>query len=95
LAAYVVVDIDITDLAAFAEYQQLAGPLVAKYGGKLLAAGPPAATLEGSWQPKGITILEFPTVEQAQQWHAAPEYQEPKALRQRAATCHAILVAGH
>jgi uncharacterized protein (DUF1330 family) len=64
LAAYVVVDIDITDL-------------------------------EGSWQPKGITILEFPTVEQAQQWHAAPEYQEPKALRQRAATCHAILVAGH
>ena len=94
MAAYVVVDIDITDPAAFGEYQQLAGPIVAKYGGKLLAAGPPAATLEGNWQPKVVTILEFPSIEQAQQWHAAPEYQAPKALRQRAATCHAVLVAG-
>jgi uncharacterized protein (DUF1330 family) len=94
MTAYVIVDIDVTDPDAFSQYQQVAGPIVAKYGGKLRAAGPPVGTLEGKWQPKGITVLEFPTVEDARRWHEAPEYQEPKQLRQRAAVCHAILVDG-
>jgi uncharacterized protein (DUF1330 family) len=92
MPAYVVVDTEITDPATFREYQQVVGPIVAKYGGKLLATGPPAATLEGSWQPKGLTILEFPSVEDAQRWHAAPEYEGPKQLRQKSAICHMVLV---
>lgn len=47
MPAYVVVDIDVTDQAGFGGYLQSAGPIVAKYGGRLLAAGPPAAMLEG------------------------------------------------
>jgi uncharacterized protein (DUF1330 family) len=94
MAAYVIVDIAVTDPAGFAEYQKVAGPIVAKYGGRLLAAGPPAATLEGDWHPKGMTVIEFPSVEVARQWHAAPEYQAPKQLRQRTATCHVLLVEG-
>jgi len=94
LAAYVVVDIEVTDPIGFQEYLNVAGPIVAKYGGRLLAAGPPATLLEGSWQPKRVTLIEFPSVERAQQWHTAPEYQIPKQLRQRAAKCHMVLLAG-
>ena len=94
MAAYVVVDIEVTDPTGFQEYLNVAGPIVAKYGGRLLAAGPPATLLEGSWQPKGVTLIEFPSVERAQQWHTAPEYQIPKQLRQRAAKCHIVLLAG-
>jgi uncharacterized protein (DUF1330 family) len=94
MAAYVIVDIEVTDPAAFGQYQQVAGPILAKYGGKLLAAGPVGAVLEGDWRPKGITVIEFPTIEDARRWHDAPEYREPKQLRQRAATCHTVLVDG-
>ncbi len=94
MTAYVIVDIEVTDPAGFQEYQKVAGPIVAKYGGRLLAAGPPAATLEGGWHPKGVTIIEFPSIEQAKQWHTAPEYQAPKQLRQRAAKSHIVLLEG-
>ena len=94
MAAYVVVDIEVTDAAGFHEYLNVAGPIVANYGGRLLAAGPPAAILEGSWHPKGVTVIEFPSVEQAKQWHTAPEYQAPKQLRQRAAKSHMVLLEG-
>ena len=92
MAAYVVVDIEVTDPAGFQEYVNVAGPIVAKYGGRLLAAGPPVATLEGSWHPKGVTVIEFPTAERARQWHAAPEYQAPKQLRLKAAKCQMVLL---
>ena len=37
MPAYVVVDTEITDPATFREYQQVVGPIVAKYGGKVQA----------------------------------------------------------
>jgi len=94
MTAYVIVDIEVTDPAGFQEYLNVAGPIVAKYGGRLLAAGPPAALLEGRWHPKGVTLIEFPSVEHAQQWHTAPEYQAPKQLRQRAAKSNMVLLEG-
>lgn len=94
MPAYVVVDIDVTDPAGFGEYLQSAGPIVAKYGGRLLAAGPPAAVLEGGWQPKGVTVIEFPSVEDARRWHDAPEYQAPKAIRNRSARSMMVLLGG-
>ena len=92
MAAYVVVDIEITDPDAFQQYVSVAGPIVAKYGGRLLAAGPPVATLEGGWHPQRVTLIEFPSVEHARQWHRAPEYQAPKQLRQRAAKSRMVLL---
>ncbi|MGH2587952.1 MAG: DUF1330 domain-containing protein [Dehalococcoidia bacterium] len=94
MAAYVIAEVEVTDPAGFAEYQQMAGPIVAKYGGRLVAAGPPVASLEGDWQPKGVTVVEFPSVEHVRQWHDAPEYQEPKRLRQASARCSLVLIDG-
>jgi uncharacterized protein (DUF1330 family) len=94
MAAYVISDFEITDPAGLAEYQQVAMPIVAKYGGRLVAVGTPAGTLEGDWQPKGIAILEFPSVEHARQWHDAPEYQEPKRLRQASTRGSVVLIDG-
>lgn len=94
MPAYVIVDMEVTDPATFGEYAQVAGPIVAKYGGKLLATGPPAGTLEGEWQPSTVTVLEFPSAELARQWHEAPEYQGPRQIRQRAAKCEMVLVNG-
>jgi uncharacterized protein (DUF1330 family) len=51
-------------------------------------------TLEGTWQPKRIVVLEFPTKEAAKDWWASNEYAPAKALRQRTATTNMILVQG-
>jgi len=48
MAAYVIVDIEVTDPAGFHEYLNVAGPIVAKYGGRLLAASRPFPSASSS-----------------------------------------------
>ncbi len=94
MAAYVVLDIDVTDAQRFAKYRELAPLAIAAYDGKYLARGGTAEVLEGSWTPNRIVILEFPTVQRAKQWLDSPEYREALALRRAAATTSAIVVQG-
>ena len=94
MAVYVMFDLDVTDPAAFGEYQKAAGPIVAKYGGTLVAAGPLAVTLEGSWQPQVAGIIEFPSLEHVRRWYDAPEYQDPKQLRHTTARTNMIVLEG-
>jgi uncharacterized protein (DUF1330 family) len=50
--------------------------------------------LEGSWQPRRLVILEFPSVEQARAWWESPEYAPAKAIRQRCADTEMLLIQG-
>jgi uncharacterized protein (DUF1330 family) len=94
MAVYVMFDIEVTDPTGFGEYQKVAGPIVAKYGGRFLAVGPPVVTMEGSWQPQAAGVIEFPSLDLARQWYDAPEYQEPKQLRHKTAKTNMVLVEG-
>ena len=94
MAAYVVLNIEVTDPARYPEYASAAGATVAQYGGKYLARGGKAEPLEGSLAPKRVVILEFPSYERASAWWSSAEYQEPKAIRQSAAISDTILVDG-
>jgi len=94
MPAYVIVDVDITDPALYAAYIRVVPPTIAKYGGRFLVRGGRAETLEGSWSPKRVVVLEFPTFEQAREWWESEEYRDPKALRQSASVTDMILVEG-
>lgn len=94
MAAYVVLDIKVTDPQTFAKYRELAPPAIAAYGGKYLARGGATEVLEGSWTPNRIVILEFPTAEQAKQWLESAEYREARAMRHAAANTNSIVVQG-
>jgi uncharacterized protein (DUF1330 family) len=67
---------------------------LAAYGGKFVVRGGACETLEGSWQPKRLVVLEFPSVAKAKQWWASDEYRDAKALRQRTAKSEMIVVEG-
>ena len=82
MKAYVVADIEVLDPARYERYKALAPPAIAAHGGRYLARGGRTEVLEGSWSPKRAVILEFPTLEKAQEWWASAEYAEGKALRQ-------------
>lgn len=94
MAAYVIVDIEITGPEGYAEYKNLAPAAVALYGGKYIARGGQTETLEGDWQPKRLVILEFPSIDQAKAWLNSPEYAPARALRHRYAKSNMVVIEG-
>ncbi len=94
MAAYVIVDIEVTDPVRYEDYKELAAPTVAAYGGKYVVRGGATQTLEGDWVPGRVVVLEFPTLERAREWWASQMYQPAKELRQRSANTEMILVEG-
>lgn len=94
MVAYVIAEIDVTDPEGFAAYREIVPPIVAAFGGRYLARGGAISTLEGDWEPRRLTLLEFPSVEQARAFHDSPEYAEAKALRLRTTNSRLIVVEG-
>jgi uncharacterized protein (DUF1330 family) len=94
MAAYFIVDVEVTDPAGFEEYRQLVPATLAQYGGRFLVRGGATEQLEGDWQPRRVVVLEFPSLEQAKRWYHSEEYRDPKALRFKTAKANMILVEG-
>ena len=94
MAAYVLVEVEVTDPATYEEYKQLTPASLAAYGGKFIVRGGACETLEGHWKPNRVVVLEFPSVEQAKAWWNSPEYSKAKAIRQRAANTRMIVLEG-
>ena len=94
MTAYVIVDMTVTDTAKIEEYRRLAGASVAAYGGKFLVRGGRIEVLDGDWKPQRIIVIEFPGMEQAQQWRSSPEYGKACEIRDRAARTSMLLVEG-
>ena len=94
MSAYIVVQVEVTEPAGYDEYKKMVPSSLAAYGGKFVVRGGACETLEGSWQPKRLVVLEFPSVAKAKQWWASNEYRDAKALRQRTAKSEMIVVEG-
>ena len=94
MAAYIIADVEITDPVQYAAYIRIVPPTIARYGGTFLVRGGRTELLEGSWSPRRVVILEFPSFEHARDWWASEEYSAPKALRQAASVGNLILVEG-
>lgn len=94
MAAYVIADIDVKAPAGYAEYRKLAGPSVARCGGKFLVRGGFTETLEGGWTPKRLVVLEFPSVEAARTWWASDAYRVAREIRSRTAVTNMIVAEG-
>jgi uncharacterized protein (DUF1330 family) len=94
MAAYVIVNIEVTDPVGYQEYKELAAPAVAACGGKYVVRGGAVEKLEGDWMPKRLVILEFESVAKAKDWWASTEYRAAKELRQKTAITDMIVVDG-
>ncbi|MGH7308104.1 MAG: DUF1330 domain-containing protein [Candidatus Rokuibacteriota bacterium] len=94
MAAYFVVDLDVTDATGFEEYRRAVPPVIAKYGGRFLVRGGTVEALEGRWKPKRLTVVEFPSAARAKEFYNSPEYQQIIGLRLKAASSNLVLVEG-
>jgi uncharacterized protein (DUF1330 family) len=94
MAAYLVVDIDVHDPEAYREYAAQVPPLVARHGGTYLVRGGAHETLEGTWAPNRMVVLQFPDAVAARAFVDDPDYAPVKAIRHRASASNMVLVEG-
>lgn len=94
MKAYVIVDVKITDPDRYGEYKKLTPGSLLPFDGKFVVRGGEAETLEGTWKPGRIVVLEFPSMQKARAWWSSEGYAPAKALRQSASVTQMILVEG-
>lgn len=94
MAAYVVVTVDVNDPVRYEDYKKMVPPTLKPYGGRFLVRGGDVQSREGSWLPRRLVILEFPSIEQANAWYDSPEYAPARALRHATSTADLVIVAG-
>lgn len=94
MAAYLFVNIEVTDPKTYAEYIETCPPTVEKFGGTYLARGGKTKKMEGNYEPKRTVILRFDSFEQAEAWWASEAYRVPKSIRHASSKTDMILVEG-
>lgn len=94
MAAYVLVQAEVTDEEKYAQYKKLSPATVEQYGGKFIARGGALEDLEGELGVSRVVLIEFDSMTQARNWYRSPEYQKAKAARAGGATATFTLVEG-
>jgi len=95
MAAYIISDItEISDAGTFQDYAGKAGPTIPKYDGKARIVRGKVETLEGTWKPTNLVVLEFPTADRAREWYNSSEYHPLIAQRQKSSKGNLILIEG-
>jgi uncharacterized protein (DUF1330 family) len=94
VAAYVVVDVERTDLERAARYSELSGPSVERHGGRFLARGGAISVLEGGWRPERLVVIEFESAEAACEWYDSEDYRAAREVRKDAGDWRMVVVDG-
>ena len=89
---YIILTEDVKDPAGMAEYGKLASKAMG--GSTLLSFDSKPEVLEGEWHGTQTVVLEFESVEAAREWYNSDAYQEAAKLRQAAADCNGVILAG-
>ncbi len=92
---YWIARVNIKDSEAFKKYASNAKLAIEKYGGKYVARGGKFSVLEGKHDFERNVVVEFDSVEKAQECYNSKEYQEAKSYRDGKADFNAIVIEGY
>jgi uncharacterized protein (DUF1330 family) len=91
---YIIAIVNVADQTKYAEYMKLSPSVIEHFGGRFVARAGATKVLEGPAVTGRVVIVEFPSVERAEQFYNSPEYQAARKLREGAATAQFILIEG-
>mgnify|MGYP003433713170 FL=1 len=83
-AAYILVDMQISDMEQYKQYMAEGPAVVAAAGGEYMVRGGKIETLEGQWNPQRMVMLRFPSYDQAKAFYDSEAYRRVRAKRQGA-----------
>ena len=90
---YLVANIRVKDQEKFQSFSGMAGPVIQKFGGKVLARGPGADRHEGNLTGV-VMMIEFESKEVAEKFYFSEEYQAAKAIRDECADTDLMIIEG-
>ncbi len=94
MAAYIIADVDVKDVKAFEPYKQPTEASVTRYGGRFIVRSSDHKVLEGTWNPKRLVVIEFPSAEAARRWYDSDEYHKVLPIRLQHAVSNLLLAEG-
>ncbi len=94
MAAYIIFEVDVKDPERYAKNRDLIQATLEPYGGRFLVRGGNVESLEGSWEPSRLVIIEFPSLNKAKQWWGSDLYKPAKQSRQETTHTEMILAEG-
>ena len=95
MAAYLVVDTDLTDSTRYEDYKRLAKPIVEQHGGQYLARGGDITRKETDlWDPKRLVLIRFDSADQARRFYDSPEYQQVLQISKASARRTVVILEG-
>jgi uncharacterized protein (DUF1330 family) len=80
-AAYLMVEMHVTDAEGYKAYMAAAPAAVKAFGGEYLVRGGRQETLEGDWTPHRVAMLRFPSYAQAKAFYDSEQYVQARAKR--------------
>ncbi len=94
MAAYLIFDVEIRDMARYQDFMAGVKPALETAGARYLVRGGSHKVLEGDWSPRRVVLLEFPTREAAEAFYNGPVYQGLKAIRDDCSSANLVVVEG-
>jgi uncharacterized protein (DUF1330 family) len=94
MAVYVIVQLKMTNRAAYDRYQAQFFDVFKKFEGRLLSADESPAVLEGTWDRDKLVLMSFPGEAAFQSWANSPEYLEISKDRKAGAQGVVLLAQG-
>lgn len=94
MPAFVIANIRITDEARFERYKALSSAAVEAHGGRFIVRGGKTETVEGTWVPRRLTIIEFPSRQAADAFVRSAEYGAARDARRGAAFFDMVVADG-
>jgi uncharacterized protein (DUF1330 family) len=92
---YVVTEVDITDLQAYQrDYVPLVQASIKASGGRLVAAGQNAVSLEGSPPAQRVAINEFDSLAAVLAWRASEQYKDARKIGDKYGKFRAYAIQG-
>ena len=94
MTVYAIVQLKMTDRAAYDRYQAHFFDVFKKYSGRLLSADDNPAVLEGAWDRDRVVLMSFPDEAAFHAWADSPEYLEISKDREAGAQGIVLLAKG-
>ena len=94
MSVYVIVQLKMTDRAAYDRYQARFFDVFRKFNGRLLSTDEKPAVLEGEWDRDKLVLMSFPDEAAFRAWAESPEYLEISKDRKAGADGVVLLTKG-
>jgi uncharacterized protein (DUF1330 family) len=94
MTVYVIVQLKMTDRAAYDRYQARFFEVFRKFSGRLLSADEHPLVIEGKWDCDKLVLMSFPDETAFRTWSDAPDYLEISRDRKAGADGIVLLAKG-